>query len=183
MNIVSRKLLFVLVSATVLFAGCAKKPKRPDPSSTVLGPTSGGNINPQDISTVADLNSGLDQRDAGWDLNNQNRSILQPVYFDFDKSSVKASERPKLEAAAQYLKDNPTHRVLLEGHCDWRGTEEYNLGLGDRRAAAAKQVLSTLVGGNDKLETLSKGSLDSAKNADDATAAKDRRVDLVVIRP
>ena len=183
MNIVSRKLLFVLVSATVLFAGCAKKPKRPDPSSTVLGPTSGGNINPQDISTIADPNSGLDQRDAGWDLNNQNRSILQPVYFDFDKSSVKASERPKLEAAAQYLKDNPTHRVLLEGHCDWRGTEEYNLGLGDRRAAAAKQVLSTLVGGNDKLETLSKGSLDAAKNADDATAAKDRRVDLVVIRP
>jgi len=183
MNIVSRKLLFVLVSATVLFAGCAKKPKRPDPSSTVLGPSTGGNINPQDISTVADLNSGLDQRDAGWNLDNTNRSLLQPVYFDFDKSSVKASERPKLEAAAQYLKDNPTHRVLLEGHCDWRGTEEYNLGLGDRRAAAAKQVLSTLAGGADKLETLSKGSLDSAKNADDATAAKDRRVDLVVIRP
>lgn len=183
MNIVSRKLLFILVSATVIFTGCAKKPKRPDPSSTVLGPNAGGSINPQDISTVADLNSGLDQRGEGWDLNNQNRSLLQPVYFDFDKSSIKASERPKLEAAAQYLKDNPTHRVLLEGHCDWRGTEEYNLGLGDRRAAAAKKVLSTLVSGADKLETLSKGSLDAAKNADDATAAKDRRVDLVVIRP
>lgn len=183
MNIVSRKLLFILVSATVVFTGCAKKPKRPDPSSTVLGPNGGGNINPQDISTVADLNSGLDQRDAGWDLNNQNRSILQPVYFDFDKSSIKQSERAKLEAAAQYLKDNPTHRVLLEGHCDWRGTEEYNLGLGDRRAAAAKKFLETLTVAKDKLETLSKGSLDSVKNADDATAAKDRRVDLVVIRP
>ena len=111
------------------------------------------------------------------------RTLLQAVYFDFDKSNIKAGERPKLEAAAQYLKDNPTHRVLLEGHCDWRGTAEYNLGLGDRRASAAKQFLSGLGVAADKTETLSKGSLDATKNADDATAAKDRRVELVVIRP
>ncbi len=182
MNIVSRKLLFVLLSATVLFAGCAKKPKRPDPSSTVLGPSTGGNLTPTDAGTFGDLNTGLDQRDAGWDAANQNRTLLQPVYFDFDRFDIKASERPKLEAAVQYLKDHPDHRVLLEGHCDWRGTEEYNLGLGDRRANAAKQFLSKLSVDGSKLETLSKGSLDSVKNADDTTAAKDRRVELVVVK-
>lgn len=183
MNTVSRKLLFILVSAAVFLTGCAKKPKRPDPSSTVLGPSAGGTIVPQDIGTIADPNSLLSGRDAGWDPNGQNRTLLQAVYFDFDKSNIKAGERPKLEAAAQYLKDNPTHRVLLEGHCDWRGTAEYNLGLGDRRASAAKQFLSGLGVAADKTETLSKGSLDATKNADDATAAKDRRVELVVIRP
>ncbi len=183
MNIVSRKLLFVLVSAAVVLTGCAKKPKRPDPSSTLLGPSTGGSIMPQDISTIADPNSMLSGREAGWDPNGQNRTLLQAVYFDFDKSSIKQGERPKLEAAAQYLRDNPTHRVLLEGHCDWRGTAEYNLGLGDRRASAARQFLSGLSVAADKLETLSKGSLDAVKNADEATAAKDRRVELVVIKP
>jgi peptidoglycan-associated lipoprotein len=182
MNIVSRKIFFVIVSAAVVLTGCAKKPKRPDPSSTVLGPSGGGTITPQDISTIADPNSLLSQREAGWDLNNQNRTLLQAIYFDFDKSDIKQSERTKLEAAAQYLKEHPEHRLLLEGHCDWRGTAEYNLGLGDRRASAARQFLTRLSVGEVKLETLSKGSLDAVKNADDAAAAKDRRVELVVIK-
>jgi len=182
MNIASRKLFLVIISAAVLLTGCTKKPKRPDPSATVFGPTSGGMINPIDVSTTADPLSGLEQRDPGFDLNGQMRGVLQPVYFDFDKSSIKASERAKLEAAAQHLRDNPTHRLLLEGHCDWRGTAEYNLGLGDRRASAAKQFLGTLGVSGDRLETLSKGSLEAVKNADEATAAKDRRVELVVIQ-
>lgn len=182
MNIVTRKLFFIIVSASVILTGCAKKPKRPDPSSTVLGPSTGGAINPLDVTTVADPNSMLEQRDSGWDLNGQNRTLLQPVYFDFDRFDIKQAERSKLEAAAQYLKEHPGHRLLLEGHCDWRGTAEYNLGLGDRRASAAKQFLSRLGAAAESLETLSKGSLDAAKNADDATAAKDRRVELVVIK-
>ena len=79
MNSVSRKLLFLLVSAVVLLAGCAKKPKRPDPSSTVLGPNAGGTIVPQDLGTVADANSLLSARDAGWDPNGQNRTLLQSL--------------------------------------------------------------------------------------------------------
>jgi peptidoglycan-associated lipoprotein len=72
---------------------------------------------------------------------------------------------------------------LLEGHCDWRGTAEYNLGLGDRRANAAKKYLLSLGVAADRLESVSKGSLEASKNADDATMAKDRRVDLVVVNP
>jgi peptidoglycan-associated lipoprotein len=110
------------------------------------------------------------------------RGLLQPVYFDFDKSVIKQGERSKLEAAVDYLKKNPAHRLLLEGHCDWRGTAEYNLGLGDRRAGASKQFVLKLGVDAKKLETLSKGSLDAVKNGTDEQMGKDRRVDLVILK-
>src|SRR5690606_1482450 len=107
--------------------------------------------------------------------------LFQPVLFDFDSSAIRESERSKLQEAARYLSENPGQRILLEGHCDWRGTAEYNLGLGDRRANAAKRYLTSLTS-PDKDETLSKGSLDAMPNADDATMARDRRVDIVVLK-
>ena len=183
MNIASKKLFLVIACAAVFLTGCRKKPLRPDPSATVLGSGSGfdNSLNPMDISTAAP-GTMLESRDGGFDMNNQMRGVLSAVYFDFDKSSIKAAERSKLEAAALYLRDNPTHRLLIEGHCDWRGTAEYNLGLGDRRAGAAKQFLGTLGVSADRLETLSKGSLEAAKNAESGAAANDRRVELVVIK-
>ena len=89
---------------------------------------------------------------------------------------------PKLQAAKDYLDKNPEYRLLLEGHCDWRGTSEYNLGLGDHRANEVKKYLTTLGVGPDKLETLSKGSEEAKKNADESEMAKDRRVELVVVK-
>jgi peptidoglycan-associated lipoprotein len=183
MNIASKKLILVVASVALFAAGCSKKPKRPDPSATVLGPTGGGAINPTDVSAPTDLSaSGLENREADFDQYGQKRGVIEPVYFDFDKSNVKESERPKLASTKDYLTKNPEVRVLLEGHCDWRGTAEYNLGLGDRRANAAKKYLLSLGVTQDKIEVLSKGSLDAAKNADDATAAKDRRVEIVILK-
>ena len=139
-------------------------------------------LNPIDVSTTADPYSTLSGRDGGFDLDGQMRGVLQDVYFDFDSSSIKGTERSKLEEAAQYLRDNPNHRILLEGHCDWRGTAEYNLGLGDRRANAALKYLTSLGVSATRVETLSKGSLEAVKNADKGTAAKDRRVEIIVIQ-
>ncbi len=128
---------------------------------------------------------GLTSRlpDGVIDDGNTIRGLLQPVYFDFDRSEIKPAERPKLQAARDYLQSNPGARLLLEGHCDWRGTAEYNLGLGDRRANSAKRYLQSLGVAADRLETISKGSLEAATNADDATMAKDRRVEVVIIKP
>ena len=186
MNLSTKKLCFVIVATAVALTGCSKKPKRPDPSATVIGPDgglSGAGVGGLENGTVADPNSGLGSRGAN-DLANGDRAALaaNTVYFDFDQSGIKASERHKLDAAKAYLEANPTARLLLEGHCDWKGTAEYNLGLGDRRANAAKQYLTTSGVAADKLEVLSKGDLDAVENADEATMAKDRRVELVVLK-
>ncbi len=184
MNLSIKKLTFVIIASAVVLSGCSKKPKRPDPSSTVLGPDGGGLV-----STGIDTGGfnpdapGLSTRPTG-DYSNGDRTALaaQTVYFDFDQSGIKSSERSKLDAAKAYLESNPTARLLLEGHCDWKGTPEYNLGLGDRRANAVKQYLETLGVTADKLEVLSKGDLDAVEGADEATTAKDRRVELVVLK-
>lgn len=182
MNLSTKKLSFVLVAAAVAFAGCSKKPKRPDPSATLIGP-GGGSLSGANLGGFGEFSddSGLSARGTG-DYSNVDRSILAPVYFDFDQSGIKASERSKLDAAKAYLDANPTARLLLEGHCDWKGTAEYNLGLGDRRANSAKQYLTTSGVAADRLEVLSKGDLDAVENADEATQARDRRVELGVLR-
>jgi peptidoglycan-associated lipoprotein len=187
MKLVSIKLSLAVVSAALVLAGCTKKPTRPDPSVTAIGLTPGGSnivTPPTDASFNAGA-PGLSERGEGFDLSGQNRTALQAqtVYFDFDKSDIRASEREKLRVAKDYLDTHPGHRLLLEGHCDWRGTAEYNLSLGDRRANATKRYLQSIGVAPDKLETLSKGSLEASKNADAATMEKDRRVDLVVVDP
>jgi peptidoglycan-associated lipoprotein len=189
MNLASKKLSLVVASTALVLASCSKKPVRPNPSETMIGMRPGG----ADVNTLppapssANFNMdapGLTQR-GPFDQNGENREALQAqtIYFEFDQSAVKASERPKLKLAKEYLDKNPTHRLVLEGRCDWRGTAEYNLGLGDRRAAAAKKYLQTLGVAADRLETRSKGSLEASKNADEATMAKDRRVELIVVDP
>src|SRR5262245_181898 len=183
MNRSLMKLFFAVACAALVLAGCTKKPTRPGPDQTVLGPAGGGqNINT--APSAADLgptNPALPMRE-GW-VGNENRTALQAqtVYFDYDKSDIKPSERTKLRVAKEYLDTHPGHKLMLEGHCDWRGTAEYNLSLGDRRAIATKRYLESIGVTADKLDTLSKGSLEASKNADATTMEKDRRVDLVVV--
>lgn len=187
MKSVSRIALLSLASAAMILAGCTKKPVRPYPGETVLGQPAGGgeNLNPTAVATSPE-GTGLQQRGAGdFDANGQLRGSqigLDSVYFDFDKYNIKQDERAKAQAAKDYLAKNPQYRMLLEGHCDWRGTAEYNMGLGDRRANAVKKYLISLGVSADKLETLSKGSEDAQKNADETTMAHDRRVEFVVLK-
>jgi peptidoglycan-associated lipoprotein len=183
MKLASKSLYIIAASAAVIFAGCAKKPVRPDPSSTALGPQSGGgsNLAPTTVEVAPDTT--LQARDPNIiEDANSIRGLLQPVYFAFDRDIITAAERPKLQAAKDYLDKNPQYHLLLEGHCDWRGTSEYNLALGDHRAAAAKKYLISIGVAADKLETNSKGSEEATKNADDATRAKDRRDELVILK-
>ncbi len=68
-------------------------------------------------------------------------AALKEIYFDFDKSNVRPGDAKILDASATYLKANPNQLVLIEGHCDERGTIEYNLALGERRAKSAMNYL------------------------------------------
>jgi peptidoglycan-associated lipoprotein len=82
---------------------------------------------------------------------------VKDAYFDYDKADVRPDARDALSQTAQFLRSYPQVKVVLEGHCDERGSTEYNLALGDRRAAAAKQFLTSLGISADRMETVSYG--------------------------
>jgi peptidoglycan-associated lipoprotein len=82
---------------------------------------------------------------------------VKDAYFDYDKADIRADARDALSKTAQFLRAYPQMKVVVEGHCDERGSTEYNLALGDRRAAAAKQFLVSLGIPADRLESVSYG--------------------------
>ena len=83
-----------------------------------------------------------------------NLGVLRTVYFDFDKSELKETARRTLTSNAGWIRSNPEFVILIEGHCDERGTEEYNLALADRRAEAVRSYLISLGVEADRLETI-----------------------------
>ena len=102
------------------------------------------------------------------------------VYFDFDSSVVKPEFQEMLKAHAAYLVDHPDRRLILEGHTDERGTREYNLGLGERRAQAVKRALVLLGAPAERIETVSYGEERPAAEGHDESAWRlNRRVELV----
>ena len=82
---------------------------------------------------------------------------VKDAFFDYDKADIRADARDALSSTAQFLRSYPQVKVVLEGHCDERGSTEYNLALGDRRAAAAKQFVVSLGISADRIETVSYG--------------------------
>lgn len=102
------------------------------------------------------------------------------VYFDFDKSEIKSRAREIIEAHANYLSSRPSVSIVLEGHADERGTREYNLGLGERRAKAVQQVMGLLGVSRDQIEVVSYGEERPAvMGHDEAAWTKNRRVEIV----
>jgi peptidoglycan-associated lipoprotein len=168
-------------AVALLLSACAKKPVRPDPTTTAMGPqTNNSGINPEAVALPGE-NINLEQRTGGTP-DEANKSVVEPIYFALDRSAVAPAERPKLQNALKWLKDNPDKSLVLVGHCDWRGTAEYNLGLGDRRANAVKRYLESLGADGKRLETLSKGSTEAKQSGGEAEWAKDRRVDFIELR-
>ena len=108
----------------------------------------------------------------------------ETVHFDFDSSVIKASEKPKVAAVADYLKANKGKAVRVEGNCDERGTEEYNRALGERRALAAREALSKAGVSPDRIRTISYGKDKPADSAHDESAwGKNRRDDFILLHP
>lgn len=108
----------------------------------------------------------------------------QTVYFDYDKSSVKTGEDAKVTAVADYLRSNPGNAVLIEGHCDERGTEEYNRSLGERRALAVREVLIRLGIDAGRLDTVTYGKDRPAElGHNEAAWSKNRRDEFIVLTP
>lgn len=87
----------------------------------------------------------------------RDRGLLGDVYFDFDRAELKAEARERLSRNADFLKSRPEFLVTVEGHCDERGTNEYNLALGDRRATATRDYLVSLGVAASRIKIISYG--------------------------
>jgi peptidoglycan-associated lipoprotein len=142
--------------------GCHKKPKQPIEGSGT-GVTGGG--------------EGLTGR-AGQVEEAQSR--LQTVYFDYDRFDIRADQQEALRENAKVIQAYPQVNIQIQGHCDERGSEEYNLALGDKRARAAKDFLVNLGISPDRLSTISFGEERPVDPGhDEAAWAKNRRDEFV----
>lgn len=192
--------LILIVLAAFVFTGCGGPKPRPRTEMTksgTIGNTSGyqgGLVDGTDVySGAANTNPDLVQRGGagsagfnnvpggagGTGISGQYQNKLASIYFDFDRSAVKPSERSKLLDAQSFLSQNPGKRLQLTGHADWRGTTEYNLGLGERRARAVQDYLTNLGVSASKLEVISKGDLEATENGTSSQMSEDRRVDII----
>ena len=128
-------------------------------SNDPFGSNGGGNSGSNGLGgndTWKDVNAELAGSDAENFVKN-GQYFAQKVYFDFNRSEVRPSERPKLEALANHLQQNPTFGVVIEGHCDDRGSDEYNRSLSERRSLSVKDYLVSLGIAADRMRTVSYG--------------------------
>ncbi|MGD9897039.1 MAG: OmpA family protein [Candidatus Methylacidiphilaceae bacterium] len=161
--------IYLSLLLLVCVAGCAKPKKSggvsaPEEESLTTSPLpSRGDFNPESDVNYAPLHA-------------------ETVYFAFDSSAIPSGERGKLEKAAQWMAENPDRALLLAGHCDERGTEEYNRGLGERRALAVREYLIGLGASPQRLHTISYGKdRPAAPGHSEADYVRNRRVELGVI--
>lgn len=109
------------------------------------------------------------------------RGFSADVYFDYDESTLSDDTRDKLSRNADLLKSNPQFSVTIEGHADSRGTNEYNLALGERRANAVKDYMTSLGVGGDRLRTLSYGEERQVCDTDEESCwSQNRRAHMII---
>jgi peptidoglycan-associated lipoprotein len=108
---------------------------------------------------------------------------LETIYFDFDKSNIRKDQEANITGNAGWLKkdDNAKAKVTIEGHCDERGTDEYNIALGDRRAKSAKKFLVNMGVDKKRIKTISYGESRPAKKGHNEDSWKfNRRAEFLV---
>jgi peptidoglycan-associated lipoprotein len=195
--------LFIAVSLTacvVLAGGCGSKKVAPYPGGGTAGQTSeNGRMGSVTEEFHAGEQPGMESLDAtggvdgGLDSNADNQSDAYkrahgrcspgfgPIYFAFDQSVISQDQIPTMEQNGKYLYEHPTSRVLIEGNTDYRGTNEYNLALGERRALSAKNYLIQFGIEEQRIRTISYGEerpLFTGSSEEDH--AHNRRADFIL---
>ncbi len=175
------KTAFLAVAAAALAIACSPKPKpepapapapTPTPTVVTLEPTPAPTPRPTPRPAEDDITKMSLDAVSGY---------LKPAFFDYDKADLRADARDVLTANANWLRKHPTVAFTIEGHCDERGTAQYNLALGDRRANAAKEYLVSLGIEAGRIKTVSYGKERPFATAHDEDAwAKNRRAHFVV---
>ncbi|HBI15402.1 MAG TPA: peptidoglycan-associated lipoprotein Pal [Desulfobulbaceae bacterium] len=149
----------------VMMSGCAKKAVETPGDKGAKGPAESLETAASDI------------------LEGRTSAPMLPVYFDFDKSDIRADQVERVENNADFLKKSSTVRIRIEGNCDERGSNEYNLALGERRAQSAKKYLVNLGVADSRMETVSWGEEKVLLfGHDEISWAQNRRDDFVIIK-
>src|SRR5919107_2952549 len=141
------------------FAGCSSTAK-PENTANIAASTPPAEAKKEGTTAArpdSTTSSSLDALQRGESTATPASSPLKDVYFDFDRYDIRADAREILKANSAWLKANPGAQVQIEGHCDERGTTEYNVALGSRRAESVKDYLVTLGTSADRLPTISYG--------------------------
>jgi peptidoglycan-associated lipoprotein len=150
-----KRVVLALFLAVVLAAGCSKKQtvRSGDASGAAPGagapsaaPPGAGAIGETPVTETPAASPGALARaaEAGVAVTQEQPSRFADVLFDFDKADLREDGKRTCQAVADFLRKNPKTRLLIEGHCDERGTPEYNLALGERRAVAVRNYLVSL---------------------------------------
>jgi peptidoglycan-associated lipoprotein len=166
----------LLAGGLVFAAGCSSKPAAQSvapvtaPTPTIVRAEPAPEPPPAARPAVAEdtLPSSVDEINK--------RGYLKDVFFDLDKAEIRTDQRDKLAADGTWLRSHPSVKVRIEGHCDERGTEAYNLALGEHRAAAVRAYLTTLGVDEARIATISYGKdRPFATGHDEAAWAENRR--------
>jgi peptidoglycan-associated lipoprotein len=149
--------VIVALVAVVAFAGCGKKTPPPAPAPPPAAPATPPPAPPPPPAPAAPAQSDYD-RIKGMSADEIDRmGLLADIHFDYDKADIRESERAILTKNADALKKFDFLRITVEGHCDERGTVEYNLALGERRSKAALDYLVSLGVPADRMKSVSYG--------------------------
>jgi len=170
-----RAIVIVLVAAALSLGACASKPHKPAEQAPgaanegAQGAGAGGNYS----------RAGPDEEASG----PQGGLLAERIiYFDFDSAEIKGAGTDVVAAHAKFLAANPATRVRLEGHTDERGSREYNIGLGERRAQSVRRALLLQGAADVQISTVSYGEERPAvAGHDEAAWAKNRRVEIVYL--
>lgn len=178
------------LSLTVFAGGCAKKELK---SEEMQAPTAQTAVTPPPA-PKADVGEGMGTEEplaskpwlgSGGEtkiLEGRTTAPMLPVYFDFDKSNIRSDQQDRMIANAEFIKEYPVVTIRIEGNCDERGTNEYNMALGERRAMSAKKYLINLGIADDRLQTISYGEERPLNHGHDELAwSQNRRDDFVIM--
>ena len=162
-----------VLAMSLVLTGCPKKPQTlPDSGATPTDPSA--NTGTTSGSDVSGSNLSADERAI-----EQLKQTGMIVYFDYDRAEIKAEYVPIVAAHAKFLNGNASRKVRLEGHSDERGSREYNIGLGERRAQAVRRALMLQGVTDNQITTVSYGEERPAvAGGDDTSYARNRRVEL-----
>ncbi len=177
----SRKILIAFAASLLILGGCSKGGTKPD-EGTAAGSGTGAE---SDYSSQSGLGAGAvgeggAYAEPGMQPGDAELITQTVIYFDFDTANIRPEYSEVLAAHARRLAANPDKSVRLEGHADERGSREYNIGLGERRAQAVRQALMLQGVSSVQITTVSYGEERPASTGSDEEAwALNRRVEII----